>query len=85
MKKIFFSIVIIITMSFSAKAQGGNDAFVNSWGMDGRSSTTIDPTLLVLPGWLNGQTDADPLPVGGGLLIFSALGVGYAIAKRNKE
>ena len=86
MKKILFAIAIIMTIGFTANAQGRNDAFINDWDNDGFNRTSID-LGIVLPSAINmGTNDQDPgAPLGSGLLVLTALGAGYAVTrKRNK-
>jgi hypothetical protein len=82
MKKILVLIAFMMTMGFGAKAQ---DAFYTDWDFSSRLDNTIDPTILVIPGLIIGSTDNSDVPVGSGLIIMSALGAGYAIAKRRKQ
>ena len=82
MKKIFFAIVIIMTISLSANAQRGNDAFVTNWDSN---SNRIDAIALTLPGSLIGDDSNYPAPLGSGLLILTALGAGYAVAQRRRK
>ena len=82
MKKIFFAIVIIMTISLSANAQRGNDAFVTNWDSN---SNRIDAIALTLPGSLIGDDSNDPAPLGSGLLVLTALGAGYAVAQRRRK
>ena len=80
MKKILFAIALVMTLSFGAKAQiEMTDAFFNDWAqserlMDGGFS-------FVLPASHGFGVDT-PAPLGSGLLIFTALGAGYALKKK---
>ena len=83
MKKILFTIAIVLTMTFNASAQ--MDSFI---GPD--YSNNIDRTGDIMPllpifgvGAYDGDQSATPL--GSGLLIFTALGVGYAMKKRKDK
>ena len=81
MKKILLSIAIVLTMSFGAKAQFGiTDAFFNDW----ETSRSLE---LVMPGlpFMHGETGDVSAPLGSGLLVLSALGAGYAVARRKKN
>jgi len=84
MKKILVLIAFMMTMGFGAKAQ---DAFYTDWDYSSRLDNSIDPTILVIPGLIIGSNDNfdTNTPVGSGLIIMSALGAGYAIAKRRKQ
>ena len=86
MKKILFAIAIVLTISFTANAQGKNDAFVTEWGSGSRTSWGDDPLGLLLPtGAIGGSNDDQPLPLGSGLLVLTALGAGYAVARKRKK
>ena len=84
MKKILFAIAIVITMGMTANAQ--RDAFF-TWNdasddlnryNDGNGIDFNLPTQ-------HGDTGDQTTPLGTGLLIMTALGAGYAVAKRRKE
>ena len=83
MKKILFTIAIILTLGFNANAQR-TDAIVNDWGM-GSNNEWRDAIALTLPtgalGGINGDIDA---PLGSGLLVLTALGAGYALTRKKK-
>ena len=84
MKKILFVIALVITMGFGAKAQIGfglTDSFFNDWA---QSDLMREVTLINLPNdhGLTGDVNA---PLGSGLFILSALGAGYAVAKRKRD
>ena len=82
MKKIIFTIAIVITMICSADAQ---DRFFDGGGDDGYRNNEISPTSLLLPqGGVGVRTDDQPAgaPLGSGLLILTALGAGYAVSRR---
>ena len=84
MKKILFAIAIVLTIGLSANAQGKNDAFVTDWGDGNRFGETVDFTLVMPTLGLgeNGNFDA---PLGSGLLVLTALGAGYAVARKRKK
>ena len=77
MKKIIFTIAIILGLTMGAVAQ--SDGFFNSYSMDdgSRSESQDLPTLPQ-----GGQIGDCPAPLGTGLLILTALGAGYAVAKK---
>ena len=81
MKKILLAIALIITIGSTANAQ--TDAFFN-WNLanDDIYRSNINE-YLVLPSIHGSYTDA-PAPLGSGLLVLTALGVGYAVANRKK-
>ena len=85
MKKILFTIAIILTLGFNANAQR-TDAIVNDWGM-GSNNEWRDAIAIALTlpagdlGGINGDIDA---PLGSGLLVLTALGAGYAFTRKKK-
>lgn len=81
MKKILLAIALIITIGSTANAQ--TDAFFN-WNLanDDIYRSNINE-YLVLPSIHGSYTDA-PAPLGSGLLVLTALGVGYAVANHKK-
>ena len=87
MKKILYTIAIIIMMVSSASAQ---DGFFR--GDDGGYRTTesgtgtpgID-TPLVPNGPAGGAHDMDAAPLGSGLLILTVFGAGYAVSRRKNR
>ena len=84
MKKILLVLAIVFTMGFGVKAQHGNrDAFFNNWENDNRTGGE-NALSMSLPGD-HGLTGDAPAPLGSGLLILSALGGGYLIAKKKKK
>ena len=88
MKKILFAIAIVLTIGFTANSQGRNDAFFNDWSNDGYNRTGSAVDLgLVLPYTIDmGTNDQDPgAPLGSGLLIMTAFGAGYAVARKRSK
>ena len=82
MKKLLFAIALVITMGFGAKAQIGlTDAFFNDWA---QSDLMRDMTLIALPTEHGLVDDVPGAPLGSGLLVLTALGVGYAIRKKKE-
>ncbi len=85
MKKIIFAIAIVLTLGLTANAQGKNDAFVTEWGSVS-NDTWRSALALTLPSGGLGTIDGDvPAPLGSGLLVLTALGAGYAVAKKRKR
>ena len=84
MKKILFTIALIITLSLTATAQY-SDGFFNDWdnGLD-RTGTGND-IGFVLPASHGNGLDTPSAPLGSGLLILTALGVGYALKKKHEK
>lgn len=92
MKKILFTIAIVLTIGLTANAQGKRDGFFGTYSNNDiygnrdagiiLDNTTAQPGL---PTILGSTTDATA-PLGSGLLILTALGAGYALTrKRNEE
>ena len=84
MKKILFAIAIVLTISLTANAQGSkNDAFVADWGNSNNRDwgSSLD---LILPTTFGSTQDVDT-PLGSGLLVLTALGAGYAVARKRKK
>ena len=82
MKKIILATALVLTMGFGAKAQFGlSDAFFNDWA---QSELVRDVILPALPADHGIQNDINA-PLGSGLLVLSALGAGYAVAKRRRK
>ena len=84
MKKILFAIAIIMTLGLTANAQNKNDAFITEWGNNNNRFTWGDDLDLILPTTL-GSTNDVPAPLGSGLLVLTALGAGYAVARKRKK
>ena len=81
MKKIFLAIAIVFMVSFGAKAQ--SDGFFRDGGVDDYSGRTDSPTPLVPTGQVGTIQDTNA-PLGSGLLILTAMGACYVIARRKK-
>ena len=81
MKKILFAIAFVMMVSFGANAQ--SDGWFKSGGEDNYSGRT--GTDIVLPSGHGLQDDqTGSVPVGSGIFVLTALGAGYAIARRRK-
>lgn len=85
MKKILFAIAIVLTVSFTANAQGQQDSFVD-WDTDW-TRTTYTPSIPTgaLGGIIGNQSSDPQAPLGSGLLVLTALGAGYAVARKRKK
>ena len=77
MKKILFTIVLTITLGLTASAQ--RDGFFNDYKNDDIYRTIDDN--LVLPN-AHGSGNDYAAPLGSGLLVLTALGAGYAVARK---
>ena len=83
MKKILFAIAIVFALGLTANSQNKNDAFVTEWDNSGWNRTVVMPAIL---GGTLGDLDGDqPAPLGSGLLVLTALGAGYAVARKRKK
>lgn len=86
MKKILFAIAIVLTLSFTANAQGNkNDAFVADWGSDNRGWGDATLGILLPTGAIGDNTSDYDTPLGSGLLVLTALGTGYAVTRKNRK
>ncbi len=82
MKKIIFSIAIVLTLGFTASAQRGSDGFFGYNDFDNNDRFT--GALPAMPGTGIGDTGNATAPLGTGLLIMTALGAGYAVARKKR-
>jgi hypothetical protein len=81
MKKILLTIAILMTMAFSANAQC--DVFFNWNDADNETNRYVgDDFSFNLPAAHGSEYDYNA-PLGNGLLVLTALGVGYAIKKKH--
>lgn len=85
MKKILFAIAFVMMISIGANAQK-NDGFFRNWDNGtGDRTTEISSITPLIPGGVPGEFDTDQeAPLGSGLLILTALGAGYAVARKKK-
>lgn len=85
MKKILFTIAIVLTMALSANAQ--RDGFFGTWNNDEYRDfgDNNNPGIYVPSGNNPGEyTENQDAPLGTGLLILTALGAGYAVARKKR-
>ena len=84
MKKILLTIALTIILGFGANAQylGMSDSFFNDWDQSDRLD--IGGFSFVLPASHGFGEDTPSAPLGSGLLILTALGAGYAVARKRK-
>ena len=82
MKKILFAITLVMMIAVGAKAQNDNWFRSNDGIYDNRGTGTGSD--IELPGGHNLTNDANGVPLGTGLLILTALGAGYAVARKKK-
>ena len=82
MKKILFTIALVMTLGFGAKAQiEMTDAFFNDWAESDRLAGS--GFSFVLPASHGFGEDTPSAPIGSGFLILTALGAGYALNKKH--
>lgn len=87
MKKILLTIAVIMTISLSTNAQSDGFFSTNNFDyFDYRNGIEIGNEIgFALPAGHGYDYDTNA-PIGGGLIILTALGAGYAIhSRRNKK
>ena len=82
MKKILFAIAFVMMVGFCANAQDGFFK-ANDGGYENRGGNGENPGIMALPN--HGLTEDQTAPLGSGLLILTAMGAGYVIARRKRE
>ena len=90
MKKLIITTAIVLGLTMTTFAQGGLfHRGANADGTPAEVSLTGDGTKgnrsgePLLP--MHNQTDSQPAPLGSGIVLLTALGAGYVVAKRRKE
>ena len=90
MKKHIMTIAIVLGLSMTSFAQGGLfHRGANADGTPAEVSLTGDVTkgpgdnTPMLP--IHNQNDNEPAPLGSGIVLLTALGAGYVVAKRRRE
>ena len=83
MKKILFAITLTITLGLTASAQFNinTDGFFNNWD-DNEDRFSSGDLSFVLPANHGFGQDTPSAPLGSGLLVLTALGAGYAVARK---
>ena len=89
MKKLIITTAIVLGLSMTSFAQGGLfHRGANADGTPAEVSLTGDGTKgnrggePLLP--MHNQTDSQNAPLGSGIVLLTALGAGYVVAKRRK-
>ena len=83
MKKILFAIAFVTMMTLGANAQ--RDGFFSSYDDNyGDRASSSPEGLIHMPSTGIGSTENSDAPLGTGLLVLTALGAGYAVARRKK-
>ena len=85
MKNILLAIAFVFMMVLSASAQGGrtDGFFTYNENLTDRTSSVYSDVMLPNSHFTN--TDQEGAPLGSGLLILTALGAGYAVARKRKK
>ena len=83
MKKILFAIAIVLTIGLTANAQG-RDGFFSNYD-NGYGDRATGDALDIQNPLGHGLTDNQETPLGSGLLVLTALGAGYAVARKRKK
>lgn len=95
MKKLFFTLTLLLALTLGASAQGG----MFGYGRIGETYTDWGPSYwnatqdwtrtvggsLILPTSHGSGTDQNGVPVGSGVLLLTALGAAYALKKRKRN
>ena len=84
MKKIIFAIAIVLTLGFTANAQG-RDGFFSGWDNNNNRDPEWNTTDFIVPNIVLGDNNDVNAPLGSGLLVLTTLGAGYAVAKKRKK
>lgn len=82
MKKIVFTIAIVLGLSLASFAQGGLFQRGNT-PEDYNNQHRDGITTPGLPG--HGEPGDQPAPLGSGIILLTALGAAYGIAKKHRE
>jgi len=87
MKKILFAIAIVMMLGLTANAQGKNDSFFSSgWDNDDYNRGISNGVFPAVLGGTLGNLEGDqPAPLGTGLMVLTALGAGYAVARKKRR
>ena len=81
MKKMFFVLALVFVLGIDMAAQR-KDGFFNDFDNGPYNRIENPENVLNLPSGTLGSTNSEPAPLGNGLVILTALGLGYAIKKR---
>ena len=88
MKKVILALAFVLTIGLGASAQRG-DGFFNNWDDLGNGLDKYDDFDNGLrgggPGTPGHGGGDQPAPLGSGIVVLTALGAGYAVAKRKRE
>ena len=82
MKKIVLTVAIVIGLGLTSFAQGGLFQRGNT-PENSQEGTSLRGGTPGLPG--HGSDQDEPAPLGSGIVLLTALGAAYGIAKKRKE
>ena len=84
MKKIYLTLAVVFALSLNMFAQ--SDGFFKNYDSDYYNRMDNPNDIgIIMPSSNLGSTQNDPaVPLGNGLLILTAVGLGYAIKKRKE-
>lgn len=89
MKKILFALALVLTIGLTSNAQRGGDGYFTDWNDISNGLDKFDDFDNGLrggsPGTPSHGGSDTPAPLGSGLLVLTALGAGYTVAKRKRE
>ena len=83
MKKILFTITLVMTMAFCANAQ--RDGFFNDWQYDDRTMSDVNNGLAMPNTAIGTPYNSSAVPLGSGLLILTALGGCYVLIRKKQK
>lgn len=85
MKKILLATAFVMMIGLFANAQG-RDVFFSNWDNGYGNRAGEDPTSLdIINPSGHGLTTNVETPLGSGLLVLTALGAGYAVARKKRK
>jgi hypothetical protein len=83
MKKILFTIALVMTMAFCANAQ--RDGFFGDWEYEERTMSDVGNGLAMPNTTIGSYQNSSAAPLGSGLLILTALGGCYALIRKKQK
>ena len=83
MKKILFTIALVMTMAFCANAQ--RDGFFGDWQYEERTMSEVENGLALPNTAIGSHLNSSAAPLGSGLLILTALGGCYVLIRKKQK
>lgn len=83
MKKILFTIALVMTMAFCANAQ--RDGFFGDWQYEERTMSDVENGLALPNTAIGSHLNSNAAPLGSGLLILTALGGCYVLIRKKQK